>query len=317
MKPIPIEFHIGPLQVHTYGIGLAITFWLAYRYFGYRLRKHGYDTSWLARAFVWIIVASIVGARAVSVIANWGYYSRTPSEIIMVWHGGLSSYGGLALGVPVGFYFAHRWAKDLRPSVAADLVAPVLVVAWAVGRLLGPQLMYSGGGNRTNAWYGMYYAGEIGRRVPVPIFQAIECFAIFGIALLVERAVAKRGGPIGVVATAVVTLYGGSRYYDEHVLLAHGPGGVAVEGMSIAFVVAGLAFTIYLLRHDRGAPSGVPGDPWHAPSEAEPAAADELAEPPNTDDESSVPLPLKVDPETADKETQAQVKVHAGGDDTT
>jgi prolipoprotein diacylglyceryltransferase len=26
VKPIPVSFHIGPLEVHTYGIGLAITF---------------------------------------------------------------------------------------------------------------------------------------------------------------------------------------------------------------------------------------------------------------------------------------------------
>ena len=39
MKPIPVAFHIGPLEVHTYGIGLAITFWFAYRYFERRLRQ--------------------------------------------------------------------------------------------------------------------------------------------------------------------------------------------------------------------------------------------------------------------------------------
>ena len=39
MKPIPVAFHIGPLEVHTYGIGLAITFWFAFRYFERRLRR--------------------------------------------------------------------------------------------------------------------------------------------------------------------------------------------------------------------------------------------------------------------------------------
>ena len=38
MKPIPVAFHIGPLEVHTYGIGLAVTFWFAYCYFERRLR---------------------------------------------------------------------------------------------------------------------------------------------------------------------------------------------------------------------------------------------------------------------------------------
>ena len=64
MKPIPVSFNIWKLKIHTYGIGLAITFWFAFRYFERRLRKCGYPWQWLAGAFVWIIVAAIVGARS-------------------------------------------------------------------------------------------------------------------------------------------------------------------------------------------------------------------------------------------------------------
>ena len=65
------------LVVHTYGIGLAVTFWFAYRYFERRLRKNGYPTDWFAGMFLWIVVASIVGARAFHVLANLStYYGR-------------------------------------------------------------------------------------------------------------------------------------------------------------------------------------------------------------------------------------------------
>ena len=66
-------------------------------------------------------------------------------------------------------------------------MAPVLMACWGIGRLLGPQLMVAGGGHPTHQWFGMYYAGQAGKRLPVPIFQAIEDFTIFGILLLVER----------------------------------------------------------------------------------------------------------------------------------
>lgn len=270
MKPIPVVFHIGPLQVHTYGIGLAITFWFAYRYFARRLRAHGYPDQWLGRTFVWVIVASIVGARAAHVVSNWHFYQHNVGDIFAVWHGGLSSYGGLALGIPAGFISARHWCKELKASVAADLVGPVLVLAWAIGRLLGPQVMVAGGGRRTTAWYGMYYAGQVGKRVPVPILQAIECFVIWVIAVQIERFVARRGGPIGVVATTVVTLYGLARFFDEYVWLPHGNGGVAVEVASLAFVGVGAAFAVWLVWRDRRAASdrsasGLPGDPWAAP----------------------------------------------------
>lgn len=270
MKPIPVVFHIGPLQIHTYGIGLAVTFWFAYRYFARRLRDHGYPDAWLGRAFVWIIVASIIGARAVHVISMWSFYSHNPGDILAVWHGGLSSYGGLLGGVPVGFFCARRWCPQLRAAVAADLVSIVLAIAWAVGRLLGPQLMVAGGGRRTTAWYGMAYAGQIGRRVPVPIFQAIECFVVWVLALQVEKLVRRRGGPLGLVATATVTLYGAARTFDESVLLPHGTrGDLAVIAISLVFVAVGVAFGAVLVArqgHPLALEPGEVRDPWAAPS---------------------------------------------------
>ena len=127
--------------------------------------------------------------------------------------------------MPTGLICARRWCPQLRLSVALDLIAPVLVIVWTVGRLLGPQLMYQGGGNPTHAWYGMAYAGQAGRRVPVPIFQALEDSVVYVVTLWVERRIARRGGPIGIVATTAVTLYGAARFNDEYVLLPHSTGG--------------------------------------------------------------------------------------------
>ncbi len=271
MKPIPIAFHIGPLEVHTYGIGLAITFWFAYRYFAKRLRDHGFSDHWLSKGFVWIIAASIVGARAVHVISMWGYYAHNVRDMFAIWHGGLSSYGGLLGGVPVGLWCAHRWCPKLKMVIALDLVAPVLAIAWTVGRLLGPQLMYQGGGYRTTAWYGMYYAGQAGKRVPVPIIQGIECFVIWVLALQIEKFVRHRGGPLGLVVTGVVTLYGLSRTFDESVLLPHGTrGDLAVIAGSLAFVAFGVLFGLLLIwreRHGKAPELAGGGDPWAAPAE--------------------------------------------------
>ncbi|HLN06433.1 MAG TPA: prolipoprotein diacylglyceryl transferase family protein [Acidimicrobiales bacterium] len=269
MKPIPVVFHIWKLQVHTYGIGLALTFWFAYRYLAKRLRDHGYPDAWLGRAFIWIVIASVVGARAVHVIANLRGaqgYAANPGDIFAIWHGGLSSYGGLLGGVPTGLFCARRWCPQLRLSVLLDLVAPVLVIAWAVGRLLGPQLMVQGGGNPTHAWYGMAYAGQPGKRVPVPIFQAIEDAVVYVVALWVERRISRRGGPIGIVATTAVTLYGAFRFNDEYVLLPHNSGGdIAVLVASLGFVGVGAALAGWLLWRDRGREHEAGLDPWRAP----------------------------------------------------
>lgn len=183
MRPVPIEFHIGPLVVHTYGIGLAVTFIVGYLYLSRRLKANGYPNEWLGKAFVWIIVGAIVGARFMHVLANLSYYEAAPLQIPQVWHGGLSSYGGLILGVPAGIYAARRYCPQLPLLKGLDMVAPVLIFSWGLGRILGPQFMIAGGGHPTHQWFGMYYAGQVGKRLPVPIFQSALSFVVWGISL--------------------------------------------------------------------------------------------------------------------------------------
>ncbi len=239
MKPIPVVFHIGPLQIHTYGIGLAVTFWVAYRYLAKRLRDNGYSDTWLGSTFIWVIVSSILGARIVHVAANWSFYSHNLGDIVAIWHGGLSSFGGLALGGLVGTWKAKSSQSEVSLSKLLDLVAPVLMAAWALGRLLGPQLMIAGGGRVTSSWYGMYYAGEVGKRIPAPIFQSIESFAVFIILLQIEKYVTKNGGPNLLVFFGLFAFWGAARFFDEFLWLDVNPPFDAVEVTGIVMSLVG------------------------------------------------------------------------------
>jgi hypothetical protein len=207
MRPIPVAFHIWFLEVHTYGIGLAVTFWFGLRYLERRLRRAGYPWQWVTGMFLWVIVAAIVGARVMHVVANFGYYSNHVGQIIAIWQGGLSSFGGLIAAIPVGVISARRRCPQIPIWRLVDLVAPVLIASWSLGRLLGPQLMRAGGGHPTSQWFGMYYADQVGKRLPVPIFQALEDFAIFCVLLLVERwlrgLATARSAPTALVAAGV------------------------------------------------------------------------------------------------------------------
>lgn len=253
MKPIPVVFHLGPLQIHTYGIGLAITFYVAYRYFVARLRTRGLPTEWVSTMFVWVIGSAIVGARLLHVLTNWSLYRDTPLDVFAIWHGGLSSFGGLLLAVPTALLVAHRRCPELGITRGLDIVAPVLMAAWAMGRLLGPQLMVGGGGHPTTAWYGMAYAGEVGRRVPVPVIQAAEDAAVFLLLLLLERRLEhwpdgrpRVGFPPGIVTATTMILWGIERSLDEHFLLGDGAslGSVLVQVAGILLISGGAALMV-------------------------------------------------------------------------
>ena len=89
----------------------------------------------------------------------------------------------------------------------------------------------------------------------MPIFQGLECFAIYLILLRIERVVPRRGGPVGFVTSLAVGLWGLSRFFDEYFWLTHDNGTDAVEITAIAMFVVGLALAGILLARDRRRPA--------------------------------------------------------------
>ena len=255
MRPIPIDFHIGPLTVHTYGIGLAVTFLFGAWYFARRLRQHGLPAEWLSDVVAGIVVGALVGARLVHVASHLSFYAGHPAEVVMVWHGGLSSFGGLAGGLIVGILRARK-RRPVGVSLVwlLDLIAPVLACSWAIGRLLGPQLMVAGGGHPTTAWYGLSYAGQVGKRIPVPLFQAALDFAIFGVVLVVERRWHRR--PLGAIFALWLALWGMARFAEEFFWLATPPVWDAVEVFSLALSLSAWSALVVLWRKAKDLP------PW-------------------------------------------------------
>src|SRR6202044_886361 len=156
-----------------------------------------------------------------------------------------------------------------------------LLACWALGRLLGPQLMVAGGGHPTHQWFGMYYADQAGKRLPVPIFQAIEDLTIFAILLLVERwlrsnapvpVVTTDGAapapkllpPAGIVIGVGMVLWGIERFLDEHLWLGEDGhlGSLLVQGAGIGLVVGGLVLlAVTRRRWNRWLADGAPAAP--------------------------------------------------------
>jgi len=254
MRPIPVAFHIWFLEVHTYGIGLALTFWFGLRYTERRLRTRGYPTQWVTGMFVWVVVAAIVGARAMHVLSHLSFYTAHPSQVFAIWQGGLSSFGGLIAAVPVAIISSRRRCPQLPTLRFADLMAPVLMACWGMGRLLGPQLMVNGGGHPTHQWFGMYYAGQVGRRLPVPVFQALEDFGVYLILIAIERrldrwpdSTRRVGYPPGVVLGTGMVLWGIERSLDEHLWLGE-DGRLGSDLVQLAGLLLVLGGAIILVR---------------------------------------------------------------------
>ena len=250
MSEVPTSVHLGPLVFHLYGFGLAIAAYVAYHYARRRLDRAGLRVAPFARFAGALVVSGIIGARIANIATNWAYYAGRPGRWIAVWQGGLASFGGIAVALPVGLYLVRRWWPEARLTTFTDALVPALIAGWALGRVLGPQFMVGGGGHVTHQWFGMHYAGQIGKRVPVPLIQGGEDGSLWLVLLSLEHWVKRRAG---VVTGVAMTVWGLVRALDERLLLGQHShsGSLGVQLAGIVLALSGIAVLVLSARAAR------------------------------------------------------------------
>ena len=248
MSGVPTSFHLGPLVFHTYGLGLAVAAYVAFLYAERRLRRRGVSLRHFSALTGVILVTGLVGARAAHVATNWSLYRHDLTRAFAIWQGGLASFGGIALALVFAVPLVKRWWPETTLLAFADALVPALVAGWALGRLLGPQFMYQGGGHLTHQWFGIHYAGQVGKRVPVPLLQGAEDGALWALLVGIERRFPLRF--TGLITGVALVIWGVVRTLDEHFLLGQnsksGSLGVQLAGLALA-----LAGVVILIRGSR------------------------------------------------------------------
>jgi hypothetical protein len=151
--------------------------------------------------------------------------------------------------------------------------------------------MVAGGGHPTHQWFGMYYAGQVGKRLPVPVFQALEDFAVYLVLIAIERRLnrwpdgsRRVGYPPGIVLGVAMILWGIERSLDEHLWLGEDGrlGSDLVQLAGILLLAGGIVVLLrtrarwleWLRTHHAGEPPPTPatrGDGATAPEKLEDA----------------------------------------------
>lgn len=129
--PSPSSNTVGPF--HMYGLMIALGVIAAVELGRKRWRARGGDPDDLYAIAFWAVPAGLIGARLYHVITDWRTYEGRWLDAFKIWNGGLGIPGGIALGVAVGVWVAHR--RGARLSVILDAVVPALPLAQAIGRL--------------------------------------------------------------------------------------------------------------------------------------------------------------------------------------
>ena len=97
----PILFSAGPITIYSYGVLLASAYllglWLAVR----RARAAGIDGNRIMDLLIWVIIAALVGAKALLFVVDFQHFTSSWQEFTTLLRSGGVFYGGLIAAIVV------------------------------------------------------------------------------------------------------------------------------------------------------------------------------------------------------------------------
>lgn len=249
----PEIFSLGPLHIRWYGLLFAVGFLFGYSH-GEKMFKHeNIDLKWLESLFIYLIVATVVGARLGHVFFyGWDYYSQHPIEILYVWQGGLASHGG-ALGILIALaYWSKTVSKRNMLWVLDRVVVPTALVAALIrfGNLMNSEIY----GIPTTLPWGFIFERnhETVAKHPTQIYESLSYLITFGVMLYMywkTKAKDYQGLIFGVFFTMIFT----ARFFiefikEEQEAFEKGMTLNMGQWLSIPFVLAGIFLIIRAVK---------------------------------------------------------------------
>ncbi|HZL11417.1 MAG TPA: prolipoprotein diacylglyceryl transferase [Prolixibacteraceae bacterium] len=249
----PEIFSLGPIHVRWYGLLFAIGFLFGYNQGEKMFKRENINPEWLESLFIYLIVATVVGARLGHVFFyGWDYYSQHPIEILYVWQGGLASHGGV-IGILVALSFwSMKVSKRSLLWILDRVVVPSALVAALIrfGNLMNSEIY----GIPTSLPWGIIFERnhETVAKHPTQIYESLSYLFTFGVMMYMywkTKAKDYQGLLVGVFFVLVFS----ARFFIEFIKEVQEPfeKGMSLDmgqWLSIPFIVTGIILILLSIR---------------------------------------------------------------------
>ena len=133
----PVAFHLGPIQVHWYGLMYLLGFFFVAVLGEYRRRRGRLPVSRdaLGDLLFYGMLGAIAGGRIWYMLfyADIDWIWTAPQTLFKVWDGGMSFHGGLLGVLAAGCGWSRRQKLHFFDTI--DFVAPLVPIGLGLGRL--------------------------------------------------------------------------------------------------------------------------------------------------------------------------------------
>ena len=172
-NPDPSIFTIGSFDVRWYGLLFALGFIVSQQVMYYVFKKDGRNEKNVDTLTLYMVIATIVGARLGHVLFyNPEYYFSDPIRIFYLREGGLASHGG-AIAIFIALWLYSRRMKDQSYMWILDRVAIVTALTGAFirfGNYMNSEIL----GEPTGSNYGVVFATPVADYLKYQIVRSEE-----------------------------------------------------------------------------------------------------------------------------------------------
>jgi phosphatidylglycerol:prolipoprotein diacylglycerol transferase len=208
----PILFELGPLKIYSYGFMLALSFWVGIVLAARRAAKRGINPDHIYDMSIVLILAAVIGSRTLYILTHRADY-RTLLDIVALWQGGATFYGGFILALAGAIIYIRK--RRLSFLLVADVCAPSIALGFFFTRI-GCFLSGCCFGHPTNSFLGVvfpahspagYYCGGLALH-PTQLYDSLYGLVTALALLLIDRKRPFTGFTFGMLCI----LYGAGRF---------------------------------------------------------------------------------------------------------
>jgi prolipoprotein diacylglyceryl transferase len=250
-SPSSGSIHLGPLRLNAYGLMIAIGVIAAVRIAGRRAENKGVGTTEdISSIAMWAVPAGVLGGRAYHVLTDYERFEGQWFDAIKIWQGGLGIWGGVTVGVAVGWWCARRRGLDAWWIISC--AAPAIAIAQAIGRW-GNWFNQELFGQPTTLPWALKVSGNIAEKAgytagttfhPTFLYESVGCLVLAWLLIRLEGRIAPARGRLFAWYVAGYTVL---RFGTESLRIdaSHNVGGMRLnQWVAIAVFAVAVVFLV-------------------------------------------------------------------------